>query len=82
MRRDVLALRAILTALTAVVSLTVVSVAGQTAPTPAKGSKPPKSGTVARTAEGHPDLQGVWYIATLTGLERPAFAAKPPLTEA
>ena len=36
-----------------------------------------------RTPDGHPDLQGVWYIATLTGLERPpAFAAKPTLTEA
>ncbi len=36
-----------------------------------------------RTSDGHPDLQGVWYIATLTGLERPAaFAGKPALTEA
>ena len=82
MRRHFLTLRAVLSALTAVVSLTAVSVAGQTPATPAKASTPAKSGTVPRTADGHPDLQGVWYIATLTGLERPAaFAGKPALTE-
>jgi hypothetical protein len=35
-----------------------------------------------RTADGHPDLQGVWNFSTITPLERPAeFADKPFLTE-
>jgi hypothetical protein len=38
---------------------------------------------VARAADGHADLQGVWEFATLTPLQRPAqFADKPFLTEA
>jgi hypothetical protein len=37
----------------------------------------------ARTADGHPDLQGVWTNSTLTPVERPAmFAGKAVLTEA
>ena len=36
-----------------------------------------------RTADGHPDLQGIWNNSTRTPLERPAeFAAKPTLTDA
>jgi hypothetical protein len=36
-----------------------------------------------RTADGHPDLQGIWSNATRTPLERPAeFAGKPTLTDA
>src|SRR5580704_18944266 len=36
-------------------------------PAPAKS----KSWTPPRTADGHPDLQGVWTNVTLTKLERP-----------
>jgi hypothetical protein len=36
-----------------------------------------------RTADGHPDLQGIWNNSTRTPLERPPeFAAKPTLTDA
>jgi len=42
-----------------------------------------RSWTPPRTADGAPDLQGVWNTSTLTPLERPAeFAGKPFLTEA
>src|SRR5215469_12486269 len=38
--------------------------------------------TAPRTPDGQPDLQGVWAMATLTPLERPAeFAGKTFLTE-
>jgi hypothetical protein len=30
-----------------------------------------KAGTIPRTPDGHPDLQGIWTNATLTPLERP-----------
>jgi len=42
----------------------------------------PKPWTPPRTADGHPDLRGVWTNATLTPLERPAeFRDKPALSE-
>jgi hypothetical protein len=38
--------------------------------------------TAPRTADGHPDLQGVWNFSTITPLERPAeFAGKEFLTD-
>ena len=42
-----------------------------------------ESGDAAlRTAFGHPDLQGVWALQTLTPMERPAeFAGRATLTE-
>jgi len=42
-----------------------------------------QSKSIPRTADGHPDLQGVWTNATLTPLERPAeFAGKATLSDA
>jgi hypothetical protein len=60
-----------------------VPLAGQ--PTPAKSAAPPKTKkwTMTRTADGKPDLQGIWTNATLTPLERSAeFAGKPTISDA
>jgi len=56
--------------------------AGQTAASAktAAGGRP--AGSVPRTSDGRPDLQGVWSFATLTPLERPAdLAGKAVLTD-
>src|SRR5262245_66615425 len=43
------------------------SLAGQSAPAGGTGGPPNR----ARTPDGHPDLQGVYNVATLTPVERP-----------
>ena len=55
-------------AIVAVVVAVAVPVAGQSSPPRPTASS---SSTVSRTADGHPDLQGVWLFATLTPLQRP-----------
>jgi hypothetical protein len=55
-------------AIVAGVVAVAVPVAGQSS---AAKPKPSSSSTVSRTADGHPDLQGVWLFATLTPLQRP-----------
>jgi hypothetical protein len=52
-------------AIVAVVVAVAVPVASQSSATR------PKEPTVSRTADGHPDLQGVWFFGTLTPLQRP-----------
>jgi hypothetical protein len=71
--------RRVLSAVIAVVSLAPVLLAGQ-APTAAR--KTAKTWTPPRTADGQPDLQGMWTNATITPFERPkALEGKPFLTE-
>src|SRR3954468_8513486 len=53
----------------AVVSLMPVQVDGQAAP---KAAAPAAKRAVPRTPDGHPDLQGMYDLATLTPVERPA----------
>src|SRR5476649_2252931 len=51
------------------------------AQTPAKAA-PARAATPRRTADGHPDLQGVYDVATVTPMERPAEAkGRPTLTD-
>ena len=60
-----------LSILVALVVLAVASAAAQS-----------KKSAVPRTADGHPDLQGLWDFAQLTPLERPGeFAGKEQITE-
>jgi hypothetical protein len=61
------------------IGLIAVSVQGQTT-NPGRAAQ---GKTIARTADGHPDLQGVWTNATITPMERPAdLAGKATLTDA
>ena len=63
----------------AVVVAVAVPVAGQSSAARPTASI---SSTASRTADGHPDLQGVWFFGTLTPLERPAdLAGRTHLTD-
>ena len=83
MRRRFLASVGVLTVTIAIVSLMPVAVAGQ-APTPAKAktTAAAKAYTPPRTADGHPDLQGLWDFRNVIPLERPSqYASKEFLTD-
>ncbi len=44
-------------------------------------SVPTKASTIKRTAEGHPDLQGTYDVATMTPVERPAGVTSLTMTK-
>lgn len=65
-------------------SVSLVSVSGQTRPTGAKSSGTPATTTwtLSRTADGQPDLQGVWISNSATPVERPkSLEGRPVLTD-
>jgi hypothetical protein len=68
---------------TAIATLAVATLQGQT---PASNARPAASAakwTMPRTADGHPDLQGNWNNNSVTPLERPkAWAGKMTLNDA
>src|SRR5437762_11735410 len=57
------------------------SLAGQTAPGRSAATNPARASALPRMADGHPDLQGTYDIATLTPIERPRSANGLTLSE-
>jgi hypothetical protein len=72
----------VLAVVTAAASLPTAPVAGQSGSSAAKTTVAGETWTLPRTADGQPDLQGVWDFRTITPLERPkALGTKAFFTE-
>jgi hypothetical protein len=72
MSRQFLASTSVLGIMTAAALLAPAPVTGQSASPGANTAVAAKTWTVPRTAEGQPDLQGVWDYRTITPMQRPA----------
>jgi len=82
MRSKRLVLPAAFAIVTAVLLLTRVSVAGQSGAAAAKAPAQAGAYKAPRTADGHPDLSGVWANNSATPLERlPEFKGRALLTD-
>jgi len=64
-------MRRLLIAYPGMVLLFFIALGWATAQTAPSGSRPYK---MPRTADGHPDLQGMYDLATITPIERPSGA--------
>src|SRR5262249_39183985 len=74
---------AVAAALVSAVGLTVRPVAGQAPVRSAQAASTDGKLGVPRTADGHPDLHGVWANNSVTPLERPeAFKGRATMTDA
>jgi hypothetical protein len=71
MRMRVIAVSGSFVIAAAVVGLNARALGAQAASSQAQAPRPaPKPATMPRTADGHPDLQGVYDVATMTPVER------------
>ena len=72
----------VLSIVAGLVAAAAVSLHGQPQKPAVKVSKPAPGATAPRTADGRPDLQGLWDFAQLTPFERPGeLAGKQTLTD-
>jgi hypothetical protein len=73
----------LLTTSTLAVAIVAVAAIGSTSVSGQSGKASAAKGTALKTADGRPDLQGVWDFRTLTPLQRPTdLAGKEVLTDA